>query len=298
MGKKSKTIEAISKVIYDPNLDPQEFDVIFLDSGKYRRVPFTFLTFTEKGFRYDASFLPGYKIRAVVNRKTGAFLVNRGYTEADLIEHKWPTIPDFPIKLTEYFDRLELSRYTAYILRKVEEKLQDPSADAKPSFYFGETTLHHYNDKRVEVVQEEGPFLNLIVLNQKKLLRGFPTPLHLKLAKEHFPEYERVGVYPAGSIRSIFQVGGKVIAVSDGNLYPSPNLSMDCSQLEVIHQLATKEGPKRLALSDSTTHHIHPIPSDQLLLAQERLSSVGWRNKDVMYFLHDFDTLPVKREET
>lgn len=291
MGKKSKTIEAISKIMYDPHLDPGNFDIIFLDSGEFRKAPFTFLRFTEEGFIYGDAFIPGYKIRAIVHRETGEFLVNRGYDTETLVEHTWPELPPFPVRLDNFFSKFELYRYTALFLRTFEEKLQNGPFDLEP--YLGTVASENVAGQKILIIRKQGPFFNSVIMDQT-IFRGFPSPLPIKEAKEIVPGYERVQLFKEGQIFSVFKSNSTEIGVLNGSFMddiPAPLLSNG-----VEHYIDIDGELHCFAQTDPKTKHITPSTSrssSKLFLGEEQLSSSGWRKENILYLLHDFDYIPL-----
>lgn len=296
MGKKSKTVEAVSKVIYDPHVDPGMMDVIFMDSGRPRRVPFTFLKFTEEGFIYDETFIPGYKIRTVLNRETHDFLVNRGYSKEKIIGHKWPELPTYPIQLNKFFSTPELYRYASYFLQRAEEKMQDSSTSFDVSAYFGKSTLYTVHGKKYEVIQEVGPFQNTII-HEHGILRGMPSPLRLKTAKSYFPSYTHLRVYHARGLLSIIQIHDECFRIQNGSMRKITKTQHFESRGEVTHVIQKGEEQWEIAFTETKSKHIQPYPPKKDLkpfLGIENLLSGGWREKRTFSLLHDFDFIPIQ----
>lgn len=297
MGKKSKTIKAVSKVIYDPNQDPGNYDVIFLDSDVFRCVPFNFLQFQEGGFIYDDSFIPGYKIRAVRNRKTGEYLVHRQFDEQRLSNHKWPTTPDFPIKLSSFFSEPELYRYSGHFLHVLTEKEDQLLSSPLIRTYLGKSSCEEIEGRKLVIINEVGPFQNTVITDQN-IFRGLPSPLSLKKAKSIFPSYTRAKIYHKGEIHSCFQLKDHTVCVSNGSIIKEKVSTSDLSNHLVTHFLRTSEQTQYIGYTETKTHHFQIEKNDTpLFLGEENLESIGWRREKVIYLLHDFDFFPVKTSE-
>lgn len=296
MGKKSKTIEAISKVMFDPNVDPGNIDLIFLDSGEYREVPFNFLKFIQEGFYYDEAFIPGYKIHALRNRDAKEFLVNRGFDKEKLVSHKWPDIPPFPFPLKTYVNASKLYRYAAYFIRAIRKKLCNGKKQEKISTYFGQNDQLSLNGSHINLIYEKGPFQNTVITKQN-IYRGLPTALKIEKAKSFYPEHCQVLIFEGKTYFSLTELKNTLVKISNGSISHPPNIPFSHPDQQIVHYIEQDEQVKCIGYTNQSTYRFkffRKTLESMERVQKERLSSIGWRHEGKVYFLHDFDFIPLQ----
>lgn len=216
--KKGTILEVFNKILYDRNIDPADFEVIFIDSGKLRCVPFTYLTPQKDGFKYRGNFYPFYKIVAIRNSKTGKYLLKRGFhgfIEGDLgIE-----LYDYPVYLPAIYDEFALHRYASEILRHIEYKVKKTGNIKEWMKSLGKLRKLSLDGVELYVIIEEGAFRGsffLLVNNEPlMLIRSIPSPIVLSKIFERVKFHRVIIQRLKGSLIHLFRVDSHLIKISN-----------------------------------------------------------------------------------
>lgn len=205
--KKGTIREIIARLIHDPNIDPAEYSIVFMDSNILRRVPFTYLEFVKEGFYYFGNFYPLYKIMAIINDENKEYLLKRNITGKRILGDKGIDLPDYPIHLRAIYEDFLLHRYASQILFSVRSKLYDK--DALEWFKaLGEYNISRFRDYTVYMIKEPGPFrgVTLFVSNdgEKKILRGIPTPINVDGISSKVKNHRACTIKIRGNIEHVF----------------------------------------------------------------------------------------------
>jgi len=176
--------EVFSKILYDPNIDPSEIEIIFLDSRNYRCVPFTYISPFEGGFYYRGNFYPFHKIIAIRDKRSGKYFLRRQPIKFRVLGDVGIEIPEFPISLRAVYDDFSLQRYSSFIVLTLLSKIRKNPERAKEWFeILGKSDRYEIEGAELYVITEVGPFRGTIMINEEgyiDIIRSIPTPLKLK----------------------------------------------------------------------------------------------------------------------
>mgnify|MGYP000265222258 CR=1 FL=1 len=124
--------DTISRIIYDQNIDPAFFRVIFKrQEGEYWDVPFNFLRFHGSYFSYgeaDAIY-PLHRIVAIYDHK-GKYHIRRNYNPEHVIIKPAGIEIISGLSIKKYMDPFRIARYSWLIIRHVEKVAENNPDDA------------------------------------------------------------------------------------------------------------------------------------------------------------------------
>lgn len=218
MLKKGTIREVISKIIYDPNIDPSEYSVIFRDSNLLRRVPFTYLEFVEDGFYYFGNFYPLYKIMAIIDDATNKYLLKRDILGQKIVGDKGIEIPDYPINLRAIYDDFLLHRYASHILFSLKSRLIEKNYLEWLGILGNYEELDR-NDYKAYIINEPGPFMGVTLLvysdSTKVLIRSIPTPIEIDEIREKVKHHKITIMQLNGDLEHIFAIDNECICIKN-----------------------------------------------------------------------------------
>ncbi len=204
--KKGTIREIVSKLIYDPNIDPADYSVVFKDSSILRRVPFTYLEFADDGFYYFGNFYPLYKIMAIIRDRDGEYLLKRNIFGIRIIGDKGLEFPDYPMDLRAIYDDFSLHRYASQLLFSLRSRLEEK--DFLEWFrILGEFKVFNYSNYTVYIITDPGPFRGVTLFvssNKRILLRSIPTPLNIDDVRDKINNHKACFQRILGDIEHIF----------------------------------------------------------------------------------------------
>jgi len=203
--------QAISKLLYDMNIDPAEYRVIFKhQQGECWDVPFNYLSFNGNYFSYGESSTqyPLHRIVAIYNKK-GEFLIKRKYSpnQVEILPKKIELIPG--VYIGKIYDEFTIARYAWLIIQHTEELLPIDREEALK-------ILGDYTQKEEFIVIKKGYFKGTII-TENKILRG-NTPIEFDKIKNRL-WHQRIYAFDHGKTKIQHKLKDKTITIENGEIH-------------------------------------------------------------------------------
>ena len=225
--KKGLIKEYLSKIMYDRNEDPINYDIIFKDSDVFRRVPFSFLYFKldEGGFEYRGNFYPLYKIVGIVNNKSKKFLLKREFEYNKIRYDPGPEYPEFPILFRNVYQPQTIIRYASEMISYIEEKIKEEPGDWDKWFAcLGKFDRIDFEGFQIYIIKDEGIFKGVKAIFHEEsflgILRGFYDPVKLSEFKSVL-QFQRIYVYKINfNLIEVIKLKNFILAIKEDRVFP------------------------------------------------------------------------------
>lgn len=207
--------EAITKIMFDMNIDPADFRVIFKrQENEYWDVPFNYLNFQGNYFSYNdtATIYPLHRIVAIYGRDT--FLLKRKYDPNQIII-KPDNIELIPgIRIDKYLDPFKIARYAWLIIQHIQQILQKNNQEDIINM------LGEYSELNGIYYITSGYFAGTII-HKKTILRG-TQPIDYKKISDKL-QHQRIYAYTTPQISIIHKISKHYLHYQDNTLKPITN---------------------------------------------------------------------------
>ncbi|MEX0569397.1 MAG: RNA repair domain-containing protein [Candidatus Njordarchaeota archaeon] len=281
---------AISKLIFDMNIDPAEFRVIFKrQSGEYWDVPFNYLIFQGNYFSYNDTntIYPLHRIVAIYN-KQGTFLLKRKY-DTNQITIKPDHIELIPgTRINTYLDTFKITRYAWLIIQHIQDLLRKNDKDDIINMLGDHTELN-------EIYCITSGYFAGTIIHKRKILRGTQPIDYNKISDKL--QHQRIYVYAAPEISIIHKINKHYL------LYKNKTLkhinSPPHQDLLTKYSLITHK-QKILALIDKNTKMINKPQyknnkKDPNQIKPQNITKKEWLwHKKNLLIISDYDNIMAK----
>lgn len=306
--------EVFSRILYDPNVDPSEIVIIFLDSRKYRCIPFTFIKPAIDGFYYRGNFYPLHKIIAIKNEKTGKYMLKRRAITFRVESDIGIDLPDFPVSLGAIYDDFILQRYASAILNFIHSRIIKSHEDEKLSWLrsLGDYRKINLDDMEIYLILSSGAFRGTMAIfaeNQfRKIIRSIPTPINLSNIYDDVSFFCVTVQRFHGTLKHIFIIDSKILCAENiTRLSIYDNKSLECflrrnknisiflsesNSQQFIIAICDQNEKKFLKINEEKIvgRQIN-LPLSPIIRERIRVRELGALEEDSLLKIHDFDII-------
>ncbi len=305
--------EVFARVLYDPNIDPSDIEVIFQDSDEFRCVPFTFIRAAEDGFYYRGNFYPFHKIIAIRDSRSGKYFLKRRPIRFRVLGDVGIEFPDFPIFLRAVYDDFVLQRYASYVLLTLLARMRESRDDVLNWFrILGEFNKVAFDDFEIYIIVEPGPFRGTLLIMEDDhvhMVRSIPTPLKLGMIIKRTSFHRAVIQEFIGDLEHVFRLGMDVLCVENITRITEcdPGLELLERSLSVENLslfILNRSGSRRLfAVCNQSEYRFLKfdfeqriaekigLPLAEVILPNVRVRDIGLVSESSIIKIHDDDVI-------